>query len=457
MTASWSGKRVAVVGLARSGVAACRFLFKRGARVLGVDLRGASELGSAAIELQKAGIETFLGGYPDLSAFDAIVLSPGVDPAQEAIARAVARGVSLWPELELGAKDVRGRIVCITGTKGKSTTTTALRAMLVAAGFDARAVGNIGDPITAHVDDSDERTIFVTEASSFQLETTREFRPGVAVFLNLFPDHLDRHPTFEAYAEAKARIFANQTADDTAIVNGDDSKVLKLAERTKAKVIHFRPRTAIHGTEPQSGFAGDLAVFERPAGTVDLFHSDDVRIPGAAVRTNLLAAATAASVLGAGSDAIRSAVRSFSGVAHTFERIGELNGVAFFNDSKATTLDSVRVALSSFETPVIAIMGGRLKAGSFESLRETVAHGVRSIYAIGESRGLVVSAFEGICPVHEADTLEDAARRAYRESRPGDTILLSPGCSSFDMFRDYADRGETFRRAFRDLSLQGAA
>ncbi len=454
---NWNGIRVAVIGLARSGVAACLFLHKRGARVVGVDRRRADELGNVANELQAAGIETALGAHPDLHAFDAIVLSPGVDPAQEGIARARSKGVKVLPELEVGALEVKGRIVCITGTKGKSTTTTALAAMLRDAGFDARAVGNIGAPITAHVDGSDERTVFVTEASSFQLETTQEFRPDCAVFLNLFADHLDRHPSLESYAQAKARIFVNQTPRDTAVVNGEDAAVMGLAERTRATLIPFRPRTA----EPRPGgpaafFAGGQAVVSNQ-GIFPLFRLDDVQIPGSAVRANLLAAATAAHQLGVAGESIRETVRGFKGVPHTFEKLGVVGGVTFFNDSKATTLESVDAALRSFETPVVVILGGRLKAGSFAALKDAVAGHVRSVYAIGESRTLIHEALDDVRPVHDASSMDEAVAGAFGEAQPGDTVLLSPGCSSFDMFRDYADRGDAFRRAFERLSLQGAA
>ena len=455
---NWNQARVAVIGLARSGMAACLFLRRRGARVLGVDQRTAEALGDVARELSDGGIGTQLGSYPDLREFDAVILSPGVDPAQDFIAKARERNVFILPELELGALEAKGRIVCVTGTKGKSTTTVSLRNMLSASGMDARAVGNIGDPITAHVDRSDEHTIFVTEASSFQLETTRKFRPALAVFLNLFPDHLDRHPSFEAYAAAKARIFANQTAQDSAIVNGEDGAVLGLAARTKARVIPFRPRTPPEGADGERvAYFEDKDAVLRDGGLTTLFRGSDVQIPGSAVRANLLAAATAAHHLGAPTASIANAVRDFRGVPHTFEKLGEVKGVAFFNDSKATTLESVKAALLSFETPVIAIMGGRLKAGSFRDLRDAAAHKARSIHAIGESRGLVREALAGVCPVHEADTLRAAVFAAFAEAREGDTILLSPGCSSFDMFRDYADRGNTFRQAFLDLSLQGAA
>lgn len=455
---NWKTARVAVIGLARSGVAACLFLKKRGARVVGTDRREAAELGAVPAELTAAGVELSLGTYPNLVEFDAIILSPGVDPAQDVVAKAAAAGVFILPELELGAAEVRGRIVCITGTKGKSTTTVSLHAMLLKAGRDARAVGNIGEPITAQVDGSDERTLFVTEASSFQLETTKEFRPDCAVFLNLFADHLDRHPTLEAYAAAKARIFANQTAKDTAIVNGEDAKVLELARQTRANVIPFHPRIG-----PPKEAKGRASYFEngearfRDAVVTTLFSGSDVQIPGSAVRANLLAAASAAHHFGAESVSIREAVRAFRGVPHTFEKLGEVRGVTFFNDSKATTLESVEVGLRSFDSPVIAIMGGRLKAGSFRSLREAVAGRVRSIQAIGESRGLIRDAFKDLCPVLEASSLPAAVSSAFDEAKPGDTILLSPGCSSFDMFRDYAERGNVFRQAFHDLSLQGAA
>ena len=455
----WKGARVAVIGLARSGVAACLLLKKRGADVVGTDLRTADLLGTAPRDLAKASVELSLGEYPDLTRFDTLVLSPGVDPWQDAIKRGRDQGVTILPELELGAREVKGRIVCITGTKGKSTTTMSLHSMLREAGLDARAVGNIGTPICAQVDDSDRGSIFITEASSFQLETTREFRPDYAVFLNLFPDHLDRHPTFAAYAAAKARIFANQTESDTAIVNGDDEGVLGLAQTARATVVPFWPKRPVPKGEGVAAYLKAGAAFfqEDDRAPVELFRSSDVHIPGAAVRANFLAAATAAHRLGVRSDAIQSAVRSFRGVPHTFERLGEVDGVAFFNDSKATTPESVKVALESFETPVIAIMGGRLKAGSFKSLAAVAASRVKAIYAIGESRDLIVAALSPSCPVTAVDTLEEAVTRAYGSAVRGDVILLSPGCSSFDMFRDYAERGDAFRRAFRDLSLRGAA
>ncbi len=454
---NWKGTRVAVMGLARSGVSACLFLRKRGAEVMGTDLRNPPALGSVVSELQSAGVELVLGRHPDLGSFDVVVLSPGVEPSLDLIVKAREKGVRILPELELGALEAAGRIVCITGTKGKSTTTTALHAMLREAGVDARAVGNIGAPITAHVDGSKDDTVFVTEASSFQLETTRDFHAHCAVFLNLFADHLDRHPSFAAYAEAKARIFANQNAEDTAVVNGEDARVVELAARTRARVIPFRPRTQKTNSRESGAFFQDGDAVLQNSATTSLFHGADVQIPGAAVRANLLAAATAAHHFGVDSMHIEAAVRRFKGVPHTFEKLGEVDGIAFFNDSKATTLESVEAALRSFVSPVHIILGGRLKAGSFASLRGAVADHARAVYAIGESRDKVRDALIEVRPVHECLTLEEAVFRAFEAANPGDTILLSPGCSSFDMFRDYAERGEVFRRAFRELSLRGAA
>jgi UDP-N-acetylmuramoylalanine--D-glutamate ligase len=454
----WRGARVAVFGLARSGVAASLFLHKRGARVVAIDRRTAADLGTIATDLQAAGIELSLGGHPDLSGFEAVVLSPGVDPTLAVIEDARARGVRILPELELGALAFPGRMVCITGTKGKSTTTASLAAMLREAGLDARAVGNIGEPITAHIDEARAETIFVTEVSSFQLETTQDLRAHCAVFLNFFPDHLDRHPTLASYAEAKARVFRNQTPQDLAVINAEDATVVSLAARTRARILPFHPRNPLDAatTPPGAGFVDGRAVL-REAFDTTLFASDDVAIPGAAVRANLLAAAATAASLGADPRAIRQAVRAFRGVRHTFEKVGECRGVAFFNDSKATTLESVQVALESFDTPVIAILGGRLKAGSFRALRDAVSRNVKAIHAIGESRGLVAAALGDLCPVREALSLEEAVTLAHQEAVPGDTILLSPGCASFDMFRDYAARGDAFRRAFERLSMQGAA
>lgn len=455
----WRGARVAVVGLARSGVSACKFLTRRGARVTAIDRRKATDLGSAATELAEAGVILALGGHPDLSGFDAIVLSPGVDPTLDVVTAARDRGIRILPELELGALAFRGRLVCITGTKGKSTTTASLAAMLREAGFDARAVGNIGEPITAHVDATDDRTILVAESSSFQLETTVDLHPQVAVFLNLFPDHLDRHASFNEYAEAKARIFRNQTPDDLAVVNAEDERVLTLASRTTARILPFRPAGSLRGEDrlPFAGFRSGTAVMKDSAGDRVLFDLDDVQLPGAAARGNLLAAAATAASLGAQSDAIARAVRAFKGVPHTLERLGVFRDVVFFNDSKATTIESVRAALESFESPVRLILGGRLKAGTFLDLREAAVRHAAAVHAIGESRALIAQALGSVVPVHEETSLEAAVAHAARTAAPGDTVLLSPGCASFDMFRDYADRGDAFRRAFERLSLEGAA
>lgn len=449
-----ASRRAIVVGLARSGVAACRFLVERGARVVGADRRPLEALGGDVASLGPLGVELALGGPdPDLRGFDIVVLSPGVDPRQEFVARARSAGVPIVGELELGAAHARGRVVAVTGTKGKSTTCAALAAMLRAAGRDARAVGNIGEPITAHAGSTTDETILVVEASSFQLEIAEGFDPRTVVFLNLFPDHLDRHASFEEYAVAKARIFRNQKASDVALVNAESDESARAARTTRARILPFRPRTPPADAErPVAAFAGAAAVLRGDDAAADaiLFRANAVKIPGAHARGNLLAAAAAARIEGAGPEAIEAAVAAFQGLPNAFERLGDARGVVFINDSKATTVDSVIEALASCDAPVIAILGGRLKAGSFEAIRENGAAVARlkAVCAIGESRDLVRRALQKVCPVELCASMDEAVDRAVALAKPGDIVLLSPGCASFDMFASYAARGDAFRRAF---------
>jgi UDP-N-acetylmuramoylalanine--D-glutamate ligase len=328
--------------------------------------------------------------------------------------------------------------------------------MLRAAGRDARAVGNIGEPITAHAGSTTDDTILVVEASSFQLEIADAFDPRLVVFLNLFPDHLDRHASFEEYANAKARIFRNQKPADVALVNAESAEATRAARATRARILPFRPRTAPGDAErPVAAFVEGTAVLRGEAASSDatLFRSGAVAIPGAHTRGNLLAAAAAARLEGAPTDAIESAVRAFRGLPNAFERLGETRGVVFINDSRATTIDSVIEALASCDAPVIAILGGRLKAGSFDAIREDRAASarLRAVCAIGESRDLVRGALAALCPVELCASMDDAVDRAMTMVRPGDIVLLSPGCASFDMFTSYAARGDAFRRAFERI------
>jgi len=447
-----------VVGLARSGVAAAAFLARRGARVVATDRKPAGELSEEALSLEAQGVELELGGHraATLAGASLVVVSPGVPwdlPELEAARRA---GVPVMAELELAFRSLRGTVAAVTGTKGKSTTTAAIGAMLREAGRDVRVGGNIGEPLINLVEGSTEKTVFVVEASSFQLEGTEAFHPSVCVFLNLSADHLDRHPSFAAYARAKGRIFRNQGEADWAVVNADDPAVLDLARQGRGRLLGF---SAEEGRVPlPEGEPGDAAFVEsgearlRLAGrTETLFPLASVRLPGRHLAADLLAAAAAARLLGAPAQAIARAVASFSGVEHVLERVAEVRGVSFFNDSKATNVEAARSALEAFAGSVLLILGGRYKGGDFAALRPALLRRGRAVLAIGEARERIVGALADIVPVLWCESLREAVELAYRGAEPGDTVLLAPACSSFDMFRDYAERGRAFKEEVRRL------
>ncbi len=452
-------RRAVVVGLARSGVAAARLLARAGARVLGTDARGAAELGDEVSALAELGVELELGGHraQAFAGAELVVVSPGVPWERPELCAAREAGVLVLAEVELGAAFVTTPLAAVTGTKGKSTTSAALGAMLAASGFDARVGGNIGQPLSGLLEGASAATRYVLELSSFQLEGCARLRPHVAVFLNLSADHLDRHPSFEAYAAAKARVFRNQGPEDWAVVNGADEQVLRLAAQTRARVVRFFGQ----GSAP---VAGDVARFEKGAAWLRLdgrderlFEVADVRLPGAHLRADLLAAATAARLLGAEPAAIARAVAAFQGLANVLERVAEIGGVAYYNDTKATNVDAARQSLLAIDRPLLVIMGGRHKGGDFAELRDVARARARLVLAIGEARPLLQAAFAGLVEVLACASLEEAVRHAHAVARPGEAVLLAPGCSSFDMFRDYAARGQAFREAVLRLAGAGDA
>ena len=455
------GKSAVVVGLARSGIAAARFLAGRGARVLATDRKPARELSEEAVSLARQGVLLEMGSHPAAAFTGAslVVVSPGVPwdmPELEAARRA---GVEVMAELELAYRNIAGTVAAVTGTKGKSTTTAALGAMLRAAGKDVRVGGNIGEPLIGLVDDATPETVFAVEASSFQLEGIDTFCPRVAVFLNLSVDHLDRHASFDDYAHAKGRIFENQTADDWAVVNADDPGVLSLARGSRARLVRFSATDRPHPHPLPQRERGRVAYFENglaqlrlEGGTETLFNRATVTLPGPHLAGDLLAAAVAARLLGAPATAIARAVAAFSGIEHVLERVGEVDGVRFFNDSKATNVDAARKSLEAFDGPLIVIMGGRYKGGDFADLRDAATGRCKTILAIGEARDLLATGLSPVVPVVACDTLAEAVERAQAAAAPGDTVLLAPACSSFDMFEDYADRGRAFKAEVQRLA-----
>ena len=403
----------------------------------------------AADRLRAQGVELELGGHSakTLAAADLIVTSPGVATEQPLFDTARANGVEIIGELEFASRWVAGRIIAVTGTKGKSTTTTLIGRMLNASGRHAMLGGNIGTPLSAQVEQSTPETIHVVEASSFQLETTTTFHPWIAVWLNLADDHLDRHPTMAAYAAAKARIFANQDANDWVVLNVDDPIVVAHAAHAKGRQVLFSPAGAV-----RDGFVvdGEWIVRRTTAGVDRLVPVSAVALAGRHMLHNVLAAVATTSIAGVDAQDMVKALRGFHGLPHVMEPVAQVRGVRFVNDSKATNVEAARRSIESFDR-VVAIVGGRYKGGDFGELAPALASRGRAVVAIGEAAARVQSALSGVAPVIEARSMQEAVTRAYEAAMPDGVVLLAPACSSFDWFRDYAERGETFKREVERL------
>lgn len=432
------GQRVLVVGAARSGVAAAHLLARRGALVTLTDAK--SEIAEAA-ELRAAGVRLELGGHvaATFESAQLIVLSPGVPLELPELTRARTAGVKVIGELELASRWLRGPIVAITGTKGKSTTTTLVGRMLEAAGRRVMVGGNIGYPLSAQVDDSTTDTVHVVEASSFQLETTDTFRPWIAALLNFSPDHLDRHPDEASYAAAKLRIFANQGPEDWAVVNADSPEAMQMAHNVRARVVTYGV------DEPADVHVGRGFVWQRTSeGDVPLLPVAAVHLHGRHMLSNVVAATAISHLAGASGSSLAKALEDFRGLEHVMELVASRGGVRFINDSKATNVAAAVKSIESFDR-VVAIVGGKFKGGNFGDLAAPLqAHG-RAVVAIGEARPMVTSALRGVVPVVEAGTMAEAVRQAWDLALPDGVVLLAPACASFDMFRDYADRGRRFK------------
>ncbi len=441
------GRQVVVVGAARSGRAAAALLARRGARVTVTDRNPEIE---SADTLAGLGVRLELGGHrpESLASADLVVVSPGVPLQQPAIAAARQAGVPVIGELELASRWISGRIVAITGTKGKSTTTTLTGRMLEAAGFRVLVGGNIGVPLADQVDDSTPETIHVVEASSFQLEATDTFHPWIAALLNVSPDHLDRHESVEAYMAAKARIFANQGAADWAVVNADDEPAARLAAGARAERINYG--LALQG----DGYTvdGDAIVERRGGSSEALVPVSAVQVPGRHILSDVIAATSISRTAGADAAAMTAATRAFRGLEHAMEIAGEIERVHFVNDSKATNVESARRSIESLPGGVVAIVGGRYKGGEFAELGPPLVARAGSVVAIGEAADRVDAALGHLVRVVRAGSMAEAVRAAFRAAPPGGTVVLAPACSSFDMFRDYAERGRRFKEEVSRLA-----
>ena len=471
-------KRVLVVGLGKSGVASALFLKARGARVTVSDTKSGDELRNEIPVLLDHGIAVETGGHGDRTfrGQDLIVVSPGVPVDAPPLVRAKAQGVSVIGEIELAAQFLPGPIVAITGSNGKTTTTTLAGEIMTAAGFSALVGGNIGTPAISLAERAQPETVIVLEVSSFQLETVQTFRPKVAVVLNVTPDHLDRHRTFEAYADAKARIFENQQSSDFAVLNADDPTCVAMAARTPAQVFWFsRQKEVPQGACVRDGaivfrdarkeakpapFAQD-SVFIGPNERQTIMLASEIPLKGAHNLENVLAAVCAGILMGCAPEKIRQAVREFKAVEHRLEFVASIAGVDYYNDSKATNVDATIKALESFPANIHLILGGKDKGSDYSVLNDLLRQRVKCVYTIGAAAAKIESQIvsssgapgkNGAPEIVHAETLDHALRKAHAAAQPGDVVLLAPACASFDQFKNYEHRGQTFKEIVRALA-----
>jgi UDP-N-acetylmuramoylalanine--D-glutamate ligase len=403
-----------------------------------------------ASALRHVGIEIELGGHSaaTFDSADLVVTSPGVPPDEPGLVSARTRGVEVIGELELASRWLRGRVIAVTGTKGKSTTTTLLGRMIAADGRRVLVGGNIGVPLSSQVEDSTPETIHAVEVSSFQLETTTTFRPWIALWLNLAADHLDRHPNVEEYARAKARIYANQRAEDWAVVNLDDPIVMAHSEGIASRRVGFSP---LGSTSEGFSVEGEWIVRRTATSAERLVPVSAVELTGRHMLGNVVAAVATASVAGISTSAMVASLKSFRGLEHVMEPSGRVGGVTFVNDSKATNVEAARRSIESFPGRLVALVGGHFKGGDFRDLREALASRGRAVVAMGEAAPLVREALADLLPVIDAASMREAVERGYEAARPDGIVLLAPACASFDWFRDYAERGRAFKEEVERL------
>ncbi len=445
-----AAKRVLVVGLGKSGLAAARFLKERGARVTVSDARPATLIAELpGLVSEGIAVEAGSHGLLTFRRQDLIVVSPGVPMSTPELRQVRAFGMPIIGELELGWRFLQGEVVAITGSNGKTTTTTLMGDIFKQDGRPTLVAGNIGRPVTAMVADSTSETWSVLEVSSFQLETIVEFRPRIALVLNITPDHLDRHGTFEAYAAAKARITERQTAEDFLVLNAEDKNTQLVAAHTKAQIFWFSPRRQVK----QGAFVHGESIFFRGqegAQPEAVMPVAEIALAGAHNLENVLAAVCAARLAGVSNVVIRQAVAGFKAVEHRLEFVREVDGVRYFNDSKATNVDATMKAVESFAGGIHLILGGKDKDSDYKTMQGLLVQRVKTVITIGSAaekieRQLADVVNAGILKIERAETLERAVAFARQVAVGGDTVLLAPACASFDQFDSYEHRGRVFK------------
>jgi UDP-N-acetylmuramoylalanine--D-glutamate ligase len=446
-------KRVLVVGLGKSGLSAAMFLRAQGARVTVSDARSAMALAKEIPALLEAGIMVESGGHGLLTfrRQDLIVVSPGVPMDTPEVKQVVAFGLPVIGELELASRYLKGQVVAITGSNGKTTTTTLVGKIFRDSGLPTQVGGNIGLPVIDLVAQSTADTVNVLEVSSFQLETVEAFHPWIAVILNITPDHLDRHGSFEKYVAAKERIFERQGAKDALVLNGDDRVVQMSAARAKSEVFWFSGTKAVR----RGAFVRDGVIVwvEKEGGVTEpVMPVSEVPLKGAHNIENVLAAVCVARLEKVSAESIRASVVSFTAVEHRLELVRKLNGVEFYNDSKATNVDATMKAVASFPKGIHLVLGGKDKDSDYSLMAPLLKKRVKAVYTIGSAAEKIERQLHGVVKMVAAETMQVAVAEAAKAAIAGDVVLLSPACSSFDQFENYEHRGRVFRQLVNELN-----
>lgn len=444
-----AGKKVVVIGMGKTGIAAATFLGDRGASVIAVDEKPAVQWGERFAPIADRPWLT-TGSYDEtaLAGADMIVPSPGIPPYNGILVAAQKKNIPILSEIELAYRFLRVPLVVVTGTNGKTTTTTLLGEILKDAGKKVFVGGNIGNPLIEYADTPQTDDFIVAEISSFQLQWMAAFRPRAAMLLNITCDHINYHGSFEEYRRIKARVFENMGASDMAILNADDETQSGLESSIRAQVVKFSSKGMLAGG---MFLRGDTLVYRKPDGTEESYPRSMIRLPGLHNVENVMAAVAAARFCGCPPESVIRTVSGFKGLAHRIEFAGEKNAVRFYDDSKGTNVDAVVRALQTFDRPVILLLGGRDKDGNFGALRGLFKKKVKQVILFGEARDRIEPQIGKNVPIGKEPTLRAATLRAYREAGAGDIVLLSPGCASFDEFANYRERGNFFKDVVRTL------
>jgi UDP-N-acetylmuramoylalanine--D-glutamate ligase len=437
------GKRVLVVGLGATGEALCSFLLHHGARVKVSEKKKLEEMEPKVSFWEQKGVIVEAGEHnqESFTEADLIVPSPGV-PWLPELEAARANGVRIISEIELAYKFLKGKIVGITGSNGKSTTATLTHKILEEGGLKTYLAGNIGTPLISFVDNSKDDHIYVTEISSFQLEHIEDFRVSVSVLLNISPDHLDWHPSFEDYYEAKKKLIVAQRENDMAILNRDDPLVWALKEEGEFQVYAFSRNGKV---SPGCFLNGEWLILSNKK-EEKLIRTSLIPLIGIHNQENIMASALVGHILGIPPSRIKEPIKSFKGLEHRLEKVTSMGGVDFYDDSKATNVDATSKSIQSFDRNIILILGGRDKGGDFKKLRKPIKEKVKRIILLGEAKEKIKTALKGIAPMETVSSLEEAVRLSYSRAKPREVVLLAPACTSFDMFQNFEERGEVFKR-----------